>query len=405
MASGIHLYSEVGRLERVMLHRPGRELENLTPVNMQKLLFDDVPDAVLAAEEHDHFAEVLRRVGAEVLYVEDMLAEILADEAIRRKFLTHFLTEAKVYRDQCPMLLDFLMAQDDLKKLVGMLIAGLRREEFSPSEFYLSKFDHTDLLWFDPMPNLYFMRDPLSALGYGVSVNCMWTETRQRETLLFDYLLAYHPVFAEATAYYGRNDNATIEGGDILVLSPRVVAIGVSQRTEATAVERLTRNLLSDERNTFEHVLVFMIPRRRAFMHLDTVFTMIDRDIFTIHPEVEDMLEVYDLTLDRNGEIRIERRDAVLEKVLSKALGLSETAIIRCGGTSLIDAQREQWNDGSNTLAVAPGEVVVYARNRVTNRLLEEAGVKLYEIPSSELSRGRGGPRCMTMPLRRAAVD
>ena len=180
--------------------------------------------------------------------------------------------------------------------------------------------------------------------------------------------------------------------------------MGVSQRTETAAVKTLARRVLRAD-DGFRHVLVFFIPERRAFMHLDTVFTMVDREIFTVHPEIEGPLEIYDITANSEGELEVKNIGNHLADILKKYLHLSEVELIRCGGKSQIDAQREQWNDGSNTLAIAPGEVVVYDRNRVTNRLLKEAGIKLHEISSSELSRGRGGPRCMSQPIWREDLD
>ncbi len=387
-----------------MLHRPGRELDNLTPPNMKRLLFDEIPDSYVAAREHDMFADVLRGIGAEVVYVSDLLADVLVDLSVRDAFLQEFLEEANIYRSQWNDIYDYLYTMEDSKDVASTVIMGLRREDISFNNEHLDLLDRKKTLWFDPIPNLYYTRDPVTVIGNGFSVSCMWTDTRKRETLIMKYITKYHPHFAGAVSFYGREENASLEGGDILILSPQVVAIGISQRTESAAVKTLaTRILYSDI--GFEHVLAFFIPIRRAFMHLDTVFTMVDHEIFTIHPEIEGQLEILDITKGKDGNLHVKNLGGNLEDVLKKALGLSELELIRCGGTSVIDAQREQWNDGSNTLAIAPGEVVVYERNRVTNRLLKEAGVILHEIPASELSRGRGGPRCMSMPLWRELLE
>ncbi|HHX30840.1 MAG TPA: arginine deiminase, partial [Clostridiaceae bacterium] len=268
----------------------------------------------------------------------------------------------------------------------------------------LDMLDRKKSLLFDPMPNLYYTRDPSTVIGKGVTVNCMWTDTRQRETLLVDHVVRNSVAKNDAPVYFSRNENATLEGGDILVLSKEVLAVGVSQRTETSAVKILASRVLNGG-DSFRHVLVFFIPERRAFMHLDTVFTMVDREIFTIHPEIEGPLEIFDITAAKGGELQAKHVGGDLKSALKTYLRLSEVELIRCGGDSRIDAQREQWNDGSNTLAIAPGEVVVYDRNRVTNRLLREAGVRIHEIPSSELSRGRGGPRCMSQPMWRDDLD
>lgn len=401
---GVHVYSEIGRLKRVVVHCPGMELNNLTPLNMKGLLFDDIPDCVSAKKEHDAFTDVLRESGAEVIYVTDLIADILACPDIRAEMLERFLTEARIFQHSGPRLLDHLLSVNDPMELVHMLIAGMRCEDYQFNDLKIDLFDRKKTLFYDPMPNFYYMRDPFSTIGCGVSINCMWTETRQRESLLLHYVAKHHPIFREVHQYYSRNENATIEGGDILVLSKEVVAIGVSQRTETSAVKAIARNILGAQ-DSFQHILAFFIPERRAFMHLDTVFTMVDKEIFTIHPEIEGPLEIFDITLNKDGELDAKNIGGHLESILKKYLRLTEVNLIRCGGESRIDAQREQWNDGANTLAIAPGEVVVYDRNPVTNRLLREAGVKVHEIASSELSRGRGGPRCMTQPLWREDID
>jgi arginine deiminase len=203
----------------------------------------------------------------------------------------------------------------------------------------------------------------------------------------------------EIPKWYDRYFDHSIEGGDQLVLSKKVIAIGISQRTNPTAIERFAKEIFNSNQG-FETILAFDIPKKRAFMHLDTVFTMVDYDKFTIHPEIEGPLTVYSIRNSENGLV-IEKENNELDKILSKYLNIPEITLIRCGGKKGIDAGREQWNDGSNTLAVSPGEVIVYSRNHVTNKILRDYGIKLHVIPSSELSRGRGGPRCMSMPLYR----
>ena len=250
----------------------------------------------------------------------------------------------------------------------------------------------------DPMPNLYFTRDPFACIGSGVSLHRMYSQTRNRETLFGDYIFRYHPNYKSVPKVYNRQMESSLEGGDILVLSRDTVAVGISQRTEPFAIENLAKNLLG---LGFSQVLAIDIPKSRSFMHLDTVFTMVDRGLFTVHPAILRDLDVYVLELGKGGSVRIREEQGRLSDILQRHLELDRVELIPCGGGNPIDAAREQWSDASNTLAVAPGEVVVYSRNYVTNRLLEEHGVKIHCIPSSELSRGRGGPRCMSMPFVR----
>ncbi|MGO3913900.1 arginine deiminase, partial [Enterococcus viikkiensis] len=258
--------------------------------------------------------------------------------------------------------------------------------------------------YIDPMPNLYFTRDPFATIGHSVSLNKMYAETRRRETLYGKYIFNYHPMFADkpVNLLYNREDSTRLEGGDELILSKNVLAVGISQRTDVASIEKLAARIFADE-PSFEHILAFNIGKKRKFMHLDTVFTMVDYDTFTIHPEIEEGLIIHSLS-KQNGKVKIVEEKDTLEKVLCRYLDLPAVALIRCGGNDITAAAREQWNDGSNTLAIAPGEVIVYDRNPITNKLLAEAGVKLNEIPGSELVRGRGGPRCMSMPFVRGNI-
>ncbi len=402
--NGVNVYSEIGKLRRVIVHRPGSELDNLTPPTMKEFLFEDIPDHVSAGREHDQFVAILEKAGTEVYYSNDLLANVLADPVHRQSFLNEFLSEAHVFLPSLPHLYEYLLSMEDIQKLVTFVMAGLRREQYRHNGTSLDLLDRKKMLLFDPMPNLYFTRDPMSVIGRGVSVNCMWAETRHRESLLPDCVIKHHPLFKGVPHYFSRDENATLEGGDILILSREVLAVGISQRTETAAVKTLAQRVLTAG-DGFRHVLVFLIPERRAFMHLDTVFTMVDREVFTIHPEIEGPLEIFDITVNAREELRIKNLGNNLPSILKTYLRLSEVELIRCGGESRIDSQREQWNDGANTLAIAPGEVVVYDRNRVTNRLLRESGIIVHEIASSELSRGRGGPRCMTQPLWREDID
>ena len=401
----IQIRSEIGPLKRVLLHRPGRELENLMPEYIERLLFDDIPYLKIAQEEHDAFCDILRKHGAEVVYLTDLTTEALADPAVREQFLREYIAEAGIRGEKrTGMMLDYFLSLST-KNMVEKMMSGVRKAEIRG----YGKKNLTDYLdddypfVLDPIPNLYFTRDPFAAIGNGVSIHRMHTVTRGRETLFAKYIFAYHPQYRNTPVWYDRTGHASVEGGDILVLSDRVVAVGISQRTQPWAIEALAKKLLTPEAG-FEKVLAIDIPKHRAFMHLDTVFTMVDYDKFTMHPNISNQLQVFVLENGHDGHLTVTEERETLEELLKEHLGLDRVTLLKCGGGSVIDAAREQWNDGSNTFCIAPGKVVAYSRNHVTNRVMEEAGIEVLTIPSSELSRGRGGPRCMTMPLIREPV-
>ena len=405
----IHVTSEIGALEQVLLHRPGAELEQLVPGELERLLFDDIPYLKAAQQEHDAFAALLRQNGTEVVYLEDLMAQTLGSDAqVRRRFIRQFIDEGgPIARHYQPALYEYLTALED-RELVRRTMTGVSMEEFLPPEkrgalVSLTRDSHRFVL--DPIPNLYFTRDPFACIGHGVSLNAMYSPTRRRETIYGQYILKYHPDYAgQVPFYYRREDPFSIEGGDVLNLSRELLAVGISQRTTPEAIEVLCRNIFRDETAAIRTVLALDIPSLRAFMHLDTVLTQVDRDVFTVHPEILGSLRVYRITPGQRERLRVTELSGTLEDLLAAALGLDRVKLIRCGGGDRVASEREQWNDGSNTLCIAPGKVVVYDRNYVTNAILRDNGIKVFEMPSSELSRGRGGPRCMSMPLRRAAV-
>ncbi|WP_100065459.1 arginine deiminase [Miniphocaeibacter massiliensis] len=401
----VNVFSEIGKLKKVIVHRPGEELNNLTPDVMEELLFDEIPYLKIAQEEHDCFVKVLRDNNVEVLYLEDLVTDVIADRKIKEQLIEEYILENTIDIDKEKKILKTkLLEIEDSKSLVLKMMEGTRRVEIdnyrkeSLYEMVSSWMKFTAL----PMPNLYFTRDPFSFVGNSVSLNRMWSKTRNRETLFGKYIFKYHRDFKDIQFLYNRDNQYAIEGGDILVLSKEILAIGISQRTKAKAVEEFCRNLFEKQPN-FKKVLAFAIPKKRKFMHLDTVFTMVDKDLFTIHPCIEDPLVVY--SIEKNGnKLKIEQENCTLKYTLEKNLEIENIKLIPCGGESKVDSEREQWNDGSNTLAIAPREIIVYDRNTVTNKILEENGTKLHKIKSGELSRGRGGPRCMSMPIIREEI-
>lgn len=405
METGIQNPSEIGRLKRVLLHRPGQELENLMPDYLERLLFDDIPYLREAQREHDAFADCLRDQGVEVLYLTDLVVNSLTSREIRQDFIRQFLNESGVKDQRTRELLGEYLERMQDKEMVSAMMAGVRksqlnRESGSLEDLLAAAGDDYPFV-VDPMPNLYFTRDPFATIGTGVSIHKMHTATRNRETLFGKFIFEHNPEYMHVPRWYDRGEESSLEGGDILVLSPQVLAVGISQRTRGGSIDTLAETILTYPTTKFRKILAFNIPKTRSFMHLDTVFTMVDRDKFTVHPNILSSITVYVMELDEDRKMKIRQEDGHLEDILKEHLGLDSVTLIECGQGSEIDAAREQWSDGSNTLAIAPGEAVVYSRNYVTNRSLEEAGVKIHTIPSAELSRGRGGPRCMSMPLWR----
>ncbi|WP_295996580.1 arginine deiminase [uncultured Adlercreutzia sp.] len=405
---GVNVKSEIGDLKKVILHRPGDELLNLTPNTLEELLFDDIPFLPVAQEEHDTFAKILRGEGVEVVYLEDLMAEVIdAHPELREKFLDQWIFEAGIRTDTYKDIIkDYINSNyAGTKDMVMKTMAGINLQELPQRDTHLLVDMVSDRckLVCAPMPNLYFTRDPFAMIGNGVSINRMYSQTRNRETIYGDYIFKYHPDFQGTPEYYHRDMTFHIEGGDILNINEHVLAIGISQRTEPDAIDQLAHNVFNDETSTIDTILAFNIPVSRAFMHLDTVFTQIDRDKFTIHPGIMGPLTVFEITPDGKGGTKIRERNEDLESVLSEYVG-EKVTLIPCGGGDRIAAEREQWNDGSNTLCVRPGTVVVYQRNNVTNDILYKSGINVLEMPSAELSRGRGGPRCMSMPAWREAI-
>ena len=400
----VNIFSEIGKLKQVIVHRPGRELENLVPDYLDRLLFDDIPFLEAAQKEHDEFAKILEDNGVEVLYLERLVTEALDAAGVKEQFVEEWLSETGLSKGATyDAIREDLLKYDDTFEMVLKTMEGYTKTEVEVSDSVSLADSITGDYPFlvDPMPNLYFTRDPFATIGNGVSINHMYAETRNRETLYGKYIFDFHPNFKDTETYYKRDAETRIEGGDILILSEKTLAIGISQRTDARSIEILAKNIFGT--TSYDEVLAFSIAENRKFMHLDTVFTMVDYDKFTIHPEIEGDLQVFSVTKDGEG-FKIEEKVDTLENILAEALEIEKVELIRCGGGDPVIAAREQWNDGSNTLTIAPGVVIVYNRNTVTNKLLREAGITVHEFDGSELVRGRGGPRCMSMPVYRENI-
>lgn len=401
----INVNSEIGKLKKVMLHRPGKELENLMPEYLDRLLFDDIPYLRIAQEEHNSFADILRQNDVEVVYLSDLVEESIINQDVRDQLIAELINDASITTSRERDILTDYFRSLDTKTMIAKMMAGIRKTEIQQIEGkslgdFLRNLNNDYPFVLDPMPNLYFTRDPFASIGNGVSIHKMFTETRHRETLFAKFIFQYHPLYKDTQVWYDRDENFSLEGGDILILNQETIAIGISQRTHENAIEKFAQKVLTEESH-FKKILAINIPKQRTFMHLDTVFTMVDYDKFTIHPNIMRDMDVFVIERDKDRRIKITQENSSLEDILKRHLNLDKVTLIKCGSNSVIDSAREQWNDGSNTLAIAPGEVIVYSRNYVTNEILQENGVKTYVMPSSELSRGRGGPRCMSMPLIR----
>jgi len=402
MKPGINNYSEIGKLNKVLLHRIGDEIEGLVPDNFERLLFDDIPYLKVAQQEHDRFADLLRENDVEVVYYVDETVKALKNPEVRKEFVRKFIDESDIYSDAVKEALEEYLMSMTVRNMVEKVISGVKKNELEVVSNSLADYIASGYPYYtDPMPNLYFTRDPGACVGNGLSIHHMSTVARRREALLLQYMFNHNKDFAPegSQLWYDYDHAYSVEGGDVLVLSKEIVAIGLSQRTTVAGIERFAKNLLHN--STFKKILVFDIPKKRAFMHLDTVFTMVDYDKFTIHPEIEGPLQLFEITLNKDGTPHFASIQDELSDILKMELGLPAVDLIRCGGDDPQAAQREQWNDGSNTLAIAPGTVVTYERNYVTNDLLDKKGIKVLTIPSSEISRGRGGPRCMSCPVNR----
>jgi len=425
----LSVFSETARLRQVVVHNPGPEVDLMVPGMMEKLLFDDILHGDLARYEHGQFRQVLAKVADEVLDIQDLFTEALQEEPVKRAFLEDLRALVGLPDDTCILLND--MSPSGVARSV---IGGLPWDDMPSHTRWEEEFDYR----VRPIPNLLFMRDPASVIGDGYSVNSMATWAREREPLILSYVFRHHPRLKHHTDHDKWFDQVTplvrgeikapvsLEGGDVLVLSHKVLAVGCSERTQADAIHLLAESLRAhhaEDGTSFDHLLMVLMPHKRSAMHLDTIFTRTSEDECLVFPPYfregsRELLNVTSIDL-RHQELRMSTGPSLLKSL--KKLGI-DLKPIACGGDDSIMQQREQWTDGANAFCLAPGVITSYGRNIATAAALDRAGYHvvtaqevltdptldlldggkyLVQIQAGELSRARGGPRCMTMPLAR----
>jgi arginine deiminase len=391
--------SEVGQLKTVMLHRPGPELKRLTPRNNDKLLFDGIPWVSRAQDEHDAFAEALRDRGVEVLYLNDLLIETLASGADARELAIEGVTKTLHLGDTMAEYLFGFLHELSPEDLALFLTAGVRNDEVRGGFGLVTSLMASDDFLIDPLPNLLFTRDSSVWIRDRVAITSLAMPARKRETQLTELIYTQHPRFAGTPSIHGWH-HENVEGGDVLLLAPGVIAVGVGERTTPAGVERLARQVF--EADLAHTVLAVPIAQERATMHLDTVCTMVDVDKIVMYPNVAHQLQAYAVTEDAPGTLVVDSAEPFLVAA-AKAMHIDTLHQIDTG-LDPVTAEREQWDDGNNTLAIGPRVAVAYERNDETNDRLEESGIEVVKIAGSELGSGRGGPRCMSCPISRAPL-
>ena len=400
--NGIHVYSEIGELESVLVHEPGREIDYISPSRLDELLFSAILESHDARKEHKEFVQILKNEGVNVVELTDLVTETydLVDAKTKEKLLDEFVddSEPALTPELKAAVKKFLKARKSTREMIEYMMAGITK--------YDLKIETKNELIVDPMPNLYFTRDPFASVGNGVTIHFMRYKVRQRETLFSRFIFTNHPKLMKTPWYYDPSMKLSIEGGDVFIYNNDTLVVGVSERTDLQTITLLAKNIKANKECEFKRIVAINVPKWTNLMHLDTWLTMLDKDKFLYSPIANDVFKFWDYDLVNGGaEPQPKENGLPLDKLLESIINKKPILIPIAGNNaSDIEVARETHFDGTNYLAIKPGVVIGYARNEKTNAALKAAGITVLPFKGNQLSLGMGNARCMSMPLSRKDV-